>query len=168
MPPMFWGHSRLIRRCNSSSVASLQSNNSQRLRYRPPQSIISSTMYINDSISYLYNPSPAVKFALPKIKQIWKTTTGMQQHRAKTEINKKHASSAHKRATTILSEERNKPKGSSAKNVCDKIEGKYRVKLSRHTLNRYVKDGNIGSSPLRNGSPCTIPAFLFKTLCTAM
>ena len=52
--------------------------------------------------------------------------------------------------------------------MCDQIEGEYGVKLSRHTLNRYVKDVNIGSSPLRKGSPGTIPEFLFKTLCTAM
>ena len=71
-------------------------------------------------------------------------------------------------AAAILSEERNNPKGSSAQNVCDQIEGEYGVKLARHTLNRYVKDGYIGSSPLRNGSPGTIPEFVFKTLCTAM
>ena len=44
----------------------------------------------------------------------------------------------------ILSEERKKSKGRSAQNVCDKIEGEYGVKLSCHTLNQYVKDGNIG------------------------
>ena len=92
----------------------------------------------------------------------------MQQHRASTEIDKKHASAAHKRATTILDEERKKPKGRSVQIVCDQIEGKYGVKLSCHTINRYVKDGNIGSSPLINGSPGTIPEFVFKTLCTAM
>ena len=52
--------------------------------------------------------------------------------------------------------------------MCDKIEGEYGVKLSCHTLNRYVKDGNIGSSPPRNGSTGTIPEFLFKNLCTEM
>ena len=133
-----------------------------------PPSIIGSTMSIDGSISSLSTQSPAVKFARPKIKQIRKTTTGMQHHRANIAIDKKHASAAHKRATTILSEERKKPKWRSSQNVCDQIEGEYGVKLSRHTLNRYVKDGYIGSSPLRNGSPGTIPEFVFKTLCTAM
>ena len=95
-------------------------------------------------------------------------TTGMQQHRVNTAIEKKHASASHKRTTTILAEERKKPKGRSAQNVCDQIEREYGVKLSRHTLNRYFKDGNIGSSPLRNGFPGTIPEFVFKNLCTAI
>ena len=52
--------------------------------------------------------------------------------------------------------------------MCDEIEGEYGVKLSRHTLNRYFKDGYIGSSPLRNRSSGTIPEFVLKFLCTAM
>ena len=101
----------------------------------PPPSIISSTISTNGSISSLSAPLLAVKFAHLQIKQIWKTTTGMQQHRANTEIDKNHASAAHKRATHILAEESNKPKGRSSQNVCDQIEGEYGVKLSRHTLN---------------------------------
>ena len=132
-----------------------------------PPSIISSTISIDGSISSLSTPSPAVKFACPKIKQIRKTTTGMQQHWANTAIDKENASTAHKRGKTIIDEERKKPKGRSSQNVCDEIEGEYGVKLYRHTLNLYVKDGNIGSSPLRNRSPGTIPEFLFKTVCTA-
>ena len=108
-----------------------------------PPSIISSTISIDGSKSSLSTLSPAVKFARPKIKQIWKTTTGMQQHRANIEIDKNHASAAQKRATTILDEERKNPKGRSEINVCDQIEGEYGVKLYCHTLNRYVKDGNI-------------------------
>ena len=92
----------------------------------------------------------------------------MQQHRANTEIDKNNASATNKWATTILSEERKKRKGRFSQNVCDQIEGGYGVKLSRRNLNWYVKDVNIGSSPLRNGSLGTIPEFVFKTLCTAM
>ena len=109
-----------------------------------------------------------MNFARPKIKQIRKTTTGMQKNRSNTAIEKKHASTSNERATTILSEDRNKLKGKSDQNVCDKIEGEYGVKISCHTLNRYVKDGYIGSSPPRNGSPGTIPEFLFKNLCISM
>ena len=100
-----------------------------------PPSIISYTISIDNLISSLSTPPLAVKFARPKIKHIWKTTTGMQQHRANAAIDKKCASDAHKRATTILDEEIKKPKGRSAQNLCDQIEGGYGVKLSRHTLN---------------------------------
>ena len=88
----------------------------------------------------------------------------MQKHQAITAIEKNHASVAHKRATKILAEERKKPKGRSVQNVCDQIEGEYGVKLSRHTLNGYVKNSNIGSSLLRNGPPGNIHEFVFKTM----
>ena len=131
-------------------------------------SIISSTISIDGSISSLSAPSPAVKLARMKIKQIWNTTTGTQKHRANTAIDKKHASDSHNRATTIIDEERKKPKGRSAQNVCNHIEREYGVKFCCHTLNWYVKDGYIRSSSLRNGSPGTIPEFVSKTLCTEM
>ena len=61
--------------------------------------------------------------------------TGIQKNQANTSIKKNHASAAHKRATTILAEDRKKPKERSAQNVCDQIEGGYGVKIARHTLN---------------------------------
>ena len=50
-------------------------------------------------------------------------TTGMYQQQANKGIHKNHTSAAHKQATTTLAEERKKPKGRSAQNVCDQIEG---------------------------------------------
>ena len=55
-----------------------------------------------------------------------------------------------------------------ARKVASQIKEDWRVDISFRTLSRYVTEGNIIVSPLKNGNPGKIVPWIFQTLCTAL
>ena len=78
---------------------------------------------------------------------------------------------AHARATTLVAEERAKPKEDcrTTAQVIAQVEGEfsargYGVTLSKNTINRYVALGMVGTFPLARGYKCTMPRHAFELL----
>jgi hypothetical protein len=109
---------------------------------------MASTVVVNVDLGAL--PSPEKK-----------TRRTSHQVQVERENKKKRASVndlATSRATTLLSEERKKPKSEqrSAKMICDHVENKFKARktkitLSTNTINRYVREGDIGVGAKRRG-----------------
>ena len=51
--------------------------------------------------------------------------------------------------------------------VISQIKKDYGVTVPRTSLNRYVKAGDVGTSPKKAGNPGKISEWVFQTLCTA-
>jgi hypothetical protein len=92
--------------------------------------------------------------------------------------NKKKRASVHdlatSRATTLLSEERKKPKSEqrSARMICDQVEKEFqarktKVTLSANTINRYVRVGDIGVGAKRRGYEGRLSKEAFQCLVLA-
>ena len=55
-----------------------------------------------------------------------------------------------------------------AQKVAAQIKEDRQVDISFQTLSRYVTEGNIGVSPLKNGNPGKIVPWIFQTICTTL
>ena len=163
-----FGHTGL--RCNTSTARplalpkKLQSGTAPLASSVSPPPRIGFATSVESPLSSVCSPS----YPPPKDKQIWTTLTGQYQER----LNKKHRTNhfklLHKRATIMYAEETAKPDGKSAEAVCNEVIDIFGVKLSARTVHRYVKNGEVGTSPRKPGNPGTIPSFVSSTLCTAM
>ena len=80
---------------------------------------------------------------------------------------KQHKKKAFKAATTLLAAEKEKVGGMTPAAVVQKIEEDFEVKVGLSTIDRYVKAGDIGTSPKKAGNPGKISEWVFQTLCTA-
>jgi hypothetical protein len=119
-------------------------------------------------VSTITEASVVLKFAPPKVKAIRRTTNGAQQNRANQKSVANHKKRAFKAATTLLASEKLKGAGGlSANGVIDKIQVDYGIKLARTTLSRYVREGDVGTSPKKPGNPGAISEWVFQSLCTA-
>ncbi len=82
---------------------------------------------------------------------------------------------AHARATTLVAEERAKPKEDcqTTAQVIAQVEGEFSargdvVTLSKNTINRYVALGMVGTFPLARGYEGTMPRHAFELLVLAV
>jgi hypothetical protein len=72
-----------------------------------------------------------------------------QMHHAEAVQKKRRMHDAFKRATIMYARQREKPDGMSAREVVNLVERDLGIKLSQCSIQKKVKDGNIGTSPLR-------------------
>ena len=76
---------------------------------------------------------------------------------------------AFKAATTLLhAEQKKRAGGLGARKFVQKISKDFRVDISYRTVSRYVKEGKIGESPKKNGSPGKIQPWIFQAICIAV
>jgi hypothetical protein len=109
-----------------------------------------------------------VSLTAPKLKRIRLSTNAAQEVRARQLDEKRKVSDALKRATMMYHRERQKTDGGmSAQEVADKIEEDTGVKVSKRTIQHKVKNGNVGTSPLRRGPKGNIPDRSYRDLCLA-
>jgi hypothetical protein len=102
-----------------------------------------------------------------KAKIIRSTATAMQIcHMAALE-KKKEYSIAFKRATIVYVWEKGKNDGMSARTVADLIRDDCGISLCPQTIQKKVKECNIGCSPLRHGPKGNIPELHYNNLCVA-
>ena len=80
---------------------------------------------------------------------------------------KKEYNTAFKRATIVYVREKGKDDGMSARTVADLISNDCGINLCPRTIQKKVKDGAIGCSPLRRGPKGNIPELHYKNLFTA-
>ena len=80
----------------------------------------------------------------------------------------RHYKHTFKRATITYAREKEKGKGGlSAKEVCRLIKEVFNVNLCPRTIQKKVKSGDIGLSPLRSGPKGMMDELHFKNLCIA-
>jgi hypothetical protein len=104
----------------------------------------------------------------PKVKRIRLSSGAAQMARARKLEEKRKVSDAFKRATRMYHREQQKTDGGmSAQAVADAIEKDTGVKVSKRTIQYKVKNGNVGSSPLRRGPKGNIPNRAYRDLCLA-
>ena len=87
-------------------------------------------------------------------------------HKAAFE-KKNEYNTAFKRATIVYAREKGKDDGLSARAVADMIRNDCGIDLCPQTIQKKVKEGEIGCSPLRRGPKGNIPELHYKNLCTA-
>jgi len=114
-----------------------------------------------------YN-SPLV--APPPTKKKRMTAKQKQDSRANDLKKKEHFKAAHKAATKLYNDERNKgDDGLTVRQVAKKIQFKFGVGPSASTIHRYVANMNkVGESPLKMGHNGKIEPVVYKALCTAL
>ena len=74
---------------------------------------------------------------------------------------------AFKHATTVYSREKEKKGGMPAQDVSDLIKNQFKESISARTIQRHVKNGQAGSSPVRRGPKGSIPEIHYKNLLMA-
>jgi hypothetical protein len=95
------------------------------------------------------------------------TATSMQMRRKAAFEKKNEYNTAFKRATIVYVWEKGKDDGMSARTVVDLIRNDCGIDLCPRTIQKKVKEGEIGCSPLRRGPKGNIPELHYKNLCTA-
>jgi hypothetical protein len=101
------------------------------------------------------------------VKRICLPSKAAQMRRAEAVQKKRRTHDAFKRATIMYSRQREKPDGMSAREVVNLIERDSGIKLSERSIQQKVRDGNIGTSPLRRGPKGFIPDRHYQNLCIA-
>ena len=109
------------------------------------------------------------KYPAPKSKQKRMSGLVKQRARADKKAASQHASKAHKHATAWYAREKAKGNdGLSAASIAKKTKEQFDgVGPSTRTIQQYVKDGLVASSPKKKGAKGKIPDFAFQTLCSA-
>jgi len=74
---------------------------------------------------------------------------------------------AFKHATTVYSREKEKKGGMSAQDVSDLIKKQFKESITARTIQRQVKNGQVGSSPVQRGPKGSIPEIHYKNLLMA-
>ena len=100
------------------------------------------------------HPSPPAAVAMKKPRATM-TAAGLRQ--AEAISKKKEHNAAFKRATIMYDCERKKVDGLSAQAVVELIQLDTHVQLCAQTIQKKVKEGEIGVSPLRRGPKGNIP-----------
>jgi hypothetical protein len=106
---------------------------------------------------------PSQKATIPR-----STATAAQLRRVVDATKKREYNKAFKRATVMYSRERAKGKsGMSARSVTELIRIETKIELSARSIQQKVKEGQIGTSPLRRGPRGNIPELHYRNLCLA-
>ena len=105
-------------------------------------------------VSSLIDPSPPRAKHPPLIvPQVRKTTAGTQRTRDNKENISHNYKAAFKAETTLLDSYMKKTDGMGEQKVAAQIKEDWRIDISFRTLSRYVNEGNIGVSSLKNDNP---------------
>ena len=102
-----------------------------------------------------------------KAKRVRSTATAKQMLRKAAYEKKNEYNTAFKRATIVYAREKGKDDGLSARKVADMIKNDCGIDLCPRTIQKKVKEGEIGCSPLRRGPKGNIPELHYRNLCTA-
>ena len=102
-----------------------------------------------------------------KAKRVRSTATAKQMLRKAAYEKKNEYNTAFKRATIVYAQEKGKDDGLSARKVADMIKNDCGIDLCPRTIQKKVKEGEIGCSPLRRGPKGNIPELHYRNLCTA-
>ena len=102
-----------------------------------------------------------------KAKIICSTATAMLMSCRDALEKKKEFNTAFKRATVVYVREKGKDDGMSARIVADLIRNDCGISLCPRTIQKKVKAGKIGCSPLRLGPKGNIPELHYKNICAA-
>ena len=104
----------------------------------------------------------------PKAKKKRKSIAAAQDARVAKKAADEHKKKAHKRATTLFAAEQKKAgRGLSAKAVQQIVLNDYEVCPTIRTIQRYVKLGLAGQSPMKMGPEGKVQRFVFATLSDA-
>jgi hypothetical protein len=96
------------------------------------------------------------------------TATAAQLHPIAAAKKKREYNTAFKRATLMYAQKKEKGKmGMSARNVTELIRNEFKVNLCPQTIQKKVKEGNIGCLLLRRGPQGYIPEQHYSNLCLA-
>ena len=116
---------------------------------------------VRQSTSDNSNPSPPLRnvskessnprHPAPKNDRKRKSISDAQAERASKKTASTHARKAHKQATLLYAREQKKEGGLSAKKVCEIVLKDYEVAPSIRSIQRYVKEGLAGQSPMKKG-----------------
>ena len=112
-------------------------------------------------------------FPKPTLDAIRLTAKGKAKDVNNKKLDSAHYLAALKTATKMYYEELQKPKGEirlSAEEVEKIIKARFdEIGPSARTITRYVNDYSlVGSSPVKHGSPGTLPDWAFESLCVAL
>ncbi len=88
-------------------------------------------------------------------------------HRKAAFEKKKEYNTAFKCATIVCAREKGKDDGMSARIVAGLIQNDCEISLCPRTIQKKVKEDEIGCSPLRCGPKGNIPELHYKNLCAA-
>jgi hypothetical protein len=102
-----------------------------------------------------------------KAKHVRSTATATHMCRKAAFEKKNEYNTAFKRATIVYAREKGKDDGLSARKVANMIKNDCGIDLCPRTIQKKVKEGEIGCSPLRRGPKGNIPELHYKNLCTA-
>jgi hypothetical protein len=113
-------------------------------------------------------PSPPVASPPNKVKRTrWPAAASQACHAQKLH-KKQQYNKAFKHATIAYAREKAKGKsGMSARMVTEIVRNEFKVNLCPQTIQKKVKDGAVGFSPLRRGPKGFIPEHHFNNLCIA-
>jgi len=129
---------------------------------RSSSDLISSVTMSADGIGVGVTSAPA-----KKAKRVRSTATAKQMLRKAAFEKKNEYNTAFKRATIVYVREKGKDDGLSARKVANMIKNDCGIDLCPRTIQKKVKEGEIGCSPLRRGPKGNIPELHYKNLCTA-
>ena len=138
-----------------------------------PPSTVGITSDDISGVSPLTDPSTADKENLSpspprKLKKQRMNSRQVQDKQEADLIKKTKYSKAHKAATTLYFNEREKEKGLTLRKVESQIREKHKVGPSASTIYHYVVElGLVGMSPRKPGPEGNIPAEMYKALCAA-
>ena len=134
----------------------------------PPTTVVDvSVSSAGTEMSSVSDITDKPSMCVPEIKRIRMPTRMAQIQRASNQQQKLKINSAFKRATTMYNRERQKDDGLSARAVVECIEKDTGVKISIRTIQKKIKAGDVGTSPLRRGPKGNIPDHLYRNLCIA-
>ena len=102
-----------------------------------------------------------------KVKRVRMTASAAQTVRAAKKVAADTHKIAVKRATRIYTGEKEKTDGKLAQYVVDLVKKEFKVSLCARTIQRKVKNGEIGTSPVRRGPKGSIPDIHYKNILIA-
>ena len=133
----------------------------------PPHSVTITDQETFSSVTFSAPSHPSPPAAVP-VKKPRATVTATQLRQAEAAQKKKEHNAAFKRATIMYDLERKKGDGGmSARAVVELIRLDTHVQLCARTIQKKVKEGEIGVSPIRRGPKGNIPERHYTNLCMA-
>ena len=147
---------------------SLPTNTMSTLSSQPPASAVSVIALTPTPTNIATSPPTSnIVFPKPTLDAIQLTAEGKAKDVNNKKLDSAHYSAALKTATKMYYEELQKPKGEirlSAEEVEKIIKARFdEIGPSARTITRYVNDYSlVGSSPVKRGSPGTLPDWAFE------
>ena len=131
----------------------------------PPTTVVASRL--PGTLSSVTASAESVTAPPQNVNRVRMTASAAQTMRAAKKMASESHKIAMKHATTVYAREKEKTDGKSAQYVVDLIQKEFKVNLSARTIQRKVKNGEIGTSPVRHGPKGSIPEFHYKNLLMA-